>query len=497
MMIVAVGLWSGCEERPPADPTATTVAETPSRGRATDGRYISWQEHLIDDQATSGGVPLRGADGLEMADLDRDGHLDIVAVHEDSDHFRIAFGSGDPDGWTLVTLAEGPEVDTVEDVAIGDLDGDGWLDLMCACERGHIIYFENPGVGARSEPWSRVIPDGVTGRGSWIRVFVADFDLDGRLEVTAANKGQIDVADPETQALHPTSLFVVDGDPLTASSWRERELITLRVPINARPVDIDRDGDMDVLTGSQVDRQPFLIENLLDEPGGRLDFRRHRLVFELAGGPPPEWSGETSAFNVDVADLDGDGRLDIVLTVGELWQGGGTLGFGWLQQPAAIGDRWTFHRIGGMLPDSPAGLRLADIDGDGDLDLMGGSYSGLDILRGGFSGDPRDRDGDRVTPSSSVGRIAWFANPGDPTGAWQRHDITRRVRGMFDAFWPLDMDGDGDVDFVSTRGNSGEFDGLFWLEQVRSDEPRRAFTPARAIDSRDLPLPPADWMARY
>ncbi len=38
---------------------------------------------------------------------------------------------------------------------------------------------------------------------------------------------------------------------------------------------------------------------------------------------------------------------------------------------------------------------------------------------------------------------------------------------------------------------------MFWLEQVRSDEPRPAFTKARAEDSRALPLPPENWMETY
>jgi hypothetical protein len=59
------------------------------------------------------------------------------------------------------------------------------------------------------------------------------------------------------------------------------------------------------------------------------------------------------------------------------------------------------------------------------------------------------------------------------------------------------MDGDGDVDFVATRGNSGEFDGVFWLEQVRSDTPQPAFRPARANESRALPLPPENWVELY
>jgi hypothetical protein len=72
---------------------------------------------------------------------------------------------------------------------------------------------------------------------------------------------------------------------------------------------------------------------------------------------------------------------------------------------------------------------------------------------------------------------------------WARHDFSRRQRGMFDKFVAQDLDGDGDVDFVSTRGNSGSYDGVFWLEQVRSAGPRPAFLRARTQDSPEVPLP--------
>jgi hypothetical protein len=55
-------------------------------------------------------------------------------------------------------------------------------------------------------------------------------------------------------------------------------------------------------------------------------------------------------------------------------------------------------------------------------------------------------------------------------------------------FIPADMNGDGLIDFIATRGNSGEYDGVFWLEQVRTDEPGPAFHPARDHDSAEMPI---------
>ncbi len=48
------------------------------------------------------------------------------------------------------------------------------------------------------------------------------------------------------------------------------------------------------------------------------------------------------------------------------------------------------------------------------------------------------------------------------------------------------MDGDGDVDFVTTRGNSTPYDGVLWLEQVRTGDPVPSFDRAREVDSPEL-----------
>ncbi len=465
-------------EVPPVAVGAVLLSETPSVAQAADGRYISWREHRIDDELQSG-VPLRGSDGLVVADLDRDGWPDIVSVHESDDvydgapegHIRIAFGSADPDRWFNVTLAEGPEAGAAEDVTIADFNGDGWLDVVAACELSHLIYFQNPGLNVRDGKWPRLIPSITLDRGSFIRVFAADFNGDGRPEVATPNKG---AQDPTRAAQEPRaiSVFEIRGEPLDDGAWVEHVLTEVPWPINAQAVDIDSDGDSDVVAGSVAQGRAFWFENT--GSGGTIEFVEHAVaVAEPGAAEPPV----VNAFNMDFADLNGDGRLDIVTFNTSRLLG---IDSAWLEQPAARDAAWSFHRIGSYAPDQLVGFALADIDGDGDLDLMTGGYSGA-------SNAASSRTADGVADvNASLGRLAWFEQDGD---AWRRHDFSRRERGMFDKFVPLDVDRDGDMDFVGTRGNSGEYDGVFWLEQRRTEEPAPAFVHARVVDSPELPLP--------
>ena len=465
------------------------VGDTLTRAQATDGTYISWREHIVDDLAV-GGVAIDGSDGLTGGDLDVDGYIDVVSVHESDTtaaetytgqyddvadgYIRLAFGSEDPDEWTLTTLAEGPEAAAPEDADIADVNGDGYPDIIVACELAHLIYFQNPGEEARTAQWPRLILPSSLNRGSYIRAFFADLNGDGKPEVVAANKGgQNPVL--ETTQLHAISWFEVSGDPLDPDSWIEHVIAEVRIPINSQPVDLDQDGDVDVLGGSRGERRIFFLDNIGGEP---TEFQEHPIEIsgttvpgEMRTGRLRDGDPLITGFNFEFDDLNKDGRLDVVLQESS--------NLIWLEQPADLSEVWTARVIGSFYPDRMTGFRFADINQDGLNDLMAGSYSQA----------PRDHDGEDVTRDGELGRIAWFEQPIDPTTEWIRHDISRRKRGMFDKFLARDMDGDGDVDFIGTRGNSVPWDGVFWLEQLRTAEPIKSFERARDEDSVEMPLP--------
>jgi hypothetical protein len=454
----------------------TLVADSLSKARSSDGRYISWHEHIIDDPVIGGEPDLSGSDGLAMADLNGDGFEDIVSVHESDTVYdgkplgfvRIAWGTGDPSRWVLSTLASGSEAAGAEDVAIADANGDGHLDIIVAAELAHLIYFQNPGGNSQELVWKRSIPPITTDRGSYIRVYFADLDHDGRPEVVAANKGDQDAAgeSQDERELKNISIFVLPENPLNGDLWREQLIGRLKMPVNSEPVDIDADGDLDIVAGSRGERRILWYENL----GDMRFFEHDILISGLASNMT------ITGFNMDYADIDGDGRLDIVANA---WFNS----LIWLRQPAEYDSPWEATLIGEIAPDFLSAVKLADIDGDGDLDVFSGAYS-----RG-----PRDVDGPDVGVDDPLGRICWFENPGVVRNRqWTRHDISRRKRSMYDEWLARDMDDDGDLDMVGTRGNSFPFDGLIWLEQVRTSDAQPAFKQAREVDSEQMPLPTKD-----
>ncbi len=131
--------------------------------------------------------------GLALADIDRDGHLDLaVADHCNGVYVYLGDGAG---SWTMVAQQIYPvEFATeehrkglyigAEDLDVGDVNGDGHLDIVAAgADEGGINVSLGDGTG---ENWTRDQRSNLPINGWALRVLLHDFNRDGRLDLLAS-----------------------------------------------------------------------------------------------------------------------------------------------------------------------------------------------------------------------------------------------------------------------------------------------------------------------
>ncbi|MEM8931901.1 MAG: FG-GAP-like repeat-containing protein, partial [Acidobacteriota bacterium] len=209
----------------------------------TAGDGSAWTERLITDGLTNPGWARAG-------DIDGDGDLDVVAADlgDLSNTGQVvwlentgAYGAA----WPQVVIAS---FNGVEPVEVGDLDGDGDLDVVASSFLiDDVVWYENTGAGAT---WAaaRKIDDFLQGKG----LAVFDVDQDGDLDVgTAAPDGfaRVDFG-KVTWSENPGPAAIG-----AAASWTRHELNDALFD-GARGLcfaDIDGDGDIDAGTAADGD----------------------------------------------------------------------------------------------------------------------------------------------------------------------------------------------------------------------------------------------------
>jgi hypothetical protein len=236
----------------------------------------------------------------EVVDLDRDGIKDLVVANlgfafpTDKRFGSVVWLRGGADGsYRPFTLAGG--LGRVADVQAADFDGDGDLDLIVAefgwLESGDILLVENRTTDAGKPEF---VPSLVDARHGTIHVPVADLNGDGRPDFVALI----------SQEHERVVAFLNEG----GGRFSPREIYAAPHPAfgssGIQLVDLDRDGDLDVLMSNGDSLDSHLLR-----PYHGVQWLENRGTYPFRSHPLTAFYGAQRAV---AADVDGDGDLDVV-----------------------------------------------------------------------------------------------------------------------------------------------------------------------------------------
>lgn len=334
-------------------------------------------------------------------------------------------------------------------LAIGDLDLDGDADVVSyastTSNAAVVRWFENR--IAERAPWSKhdiVTIEGYPDYGA--QLVLADFDRDADLDV-----------------LLTTSIALLWlENPGPAEGESEWALHQIDDCIQSTVVaDVDRDGDEDILFAgwAYCGGEPSVLGWLENRIEDGLGWARRPI--------PTAWSGSSSNVGLSVGDLDGDSDPDLVLNDGRI---------SWYENRLAAALEWKERTIE---PSFQSRRRVAttDLSGDGIPDVLVSdsryynSYwyenrlaQSAPWLLHSIAGDPATRpadldgdgDSDLITDRRSTGVPAWRQNFGGSFGP-----ITSDGGYEWDSDGPFaaDLNADGNPDLVAVADGS-----VAWFE---------------------------------
>lgn len=417
-------------------------------------------------------------------DFNRDGRIDPVVAYRQSGsgvvQILLSFGDGTEPQYASLTL-DGGENDWagLNDVAVGDIDGDGALDLVLATADG-VIYLHHPSdpnhthvlsewgqdsgdlevingtretltaeelealIAAMLDP--TINPDYyiVTYKAEYTNVEIGDFDNDGYNDIAASRRQQITL-DPKpdyplekiTFISGSVQLLLNPGFAVNGEYWtgfpvglHERHSVLDRQGASdLRAYDIDGDGDLDLITAASDDQNVQLawFENL-GGPG---------VIDPTTPWPQYRIGSIRGPTAIDIGDISGDGRVDVIAASATQMQ---AVLFIQPEQSPGRGFDWYGVPIITFKAYEPRAVKALDVDNDGTLEIVIGGTNGA---------------------------VRYFEPPAAATDPWEGIKVTTYdPPGDVGVLGYGDLDGDGDLDLVTVVAGGGDTDGASNADRV-------------------------------
>jgi hypothetical protein len=415
--------------------------------RVPDG----WERYVIEPELLA--VEAGGA----FYDIDGDGDFDILFGGDASSNevwwWENPYPDYSPDRPWKRRIVKNSGGNKHHDQIFGDFDGDGKTELvfwnqgdkaLCFADIPDDPYTKMPWAYKKIFTWEEKIQyegfaaddidgDGlidIIGGGMWFKyqdnnTFKA-ITIDKDMYFTRSASGQIkeggtvEVVLSPGDASGPIKWYEAVGDPQISESWIAHELLdSLIVHGHSLQIaDINADGFQDIFSAEMH------TPGHKEEAACRIFYGNGKGDFTLSLVSTGIGNHESR-----IADLDGDGDLDILTKPYtwdtprlDVWLNNGTK-----KSEASLPlDKWKRLLIEEELPYRAIYITAADIDGDGQKDIIAGGW--------------------------------WYKNPGKVEGEWKRNTIGTPLNNMAVVY---DFDRDGDIDILGTKGEGAAANAEF------------------------------------
>jgi hypothetical protein len=313
---------------------------------------------------------------LAVGDIDGDGKLDIVEVnYNNSSYVKVYLNTTTAVGSISfagpINLITDAAQYKLRNVAISDLDGDGKADIAVVDNSGSVLLYRNTGsVGTVSFAAKVQYAAGTGPQG----IMIGDIDADGLpdLAITNADGGGTSIRVLRNTSTSGIFNFVSSGNFTTGGG-----------PYDLALGDLDGDGQLDIATVNYSGQNVSVLLNTTTAVGA--------ISFAIK----TDFAIGRSALKIALGDLNGDGRLDVVIT-----QSGAVMSI--FTNTTTTAGSVTFAP---MIDIAGTGNSLqaiiGDLDGDGKTDFATGGSKKIIVFH---NGDPL-ANADLKALSISVGTL--------------------------------------------------------------------------------------------
>ncbi len=302
------------------------------------------------------------ATGMGFLDLDGDGDAElVVADGNDMQPGHLRLHASEDGGLSEAVTWQSAETHYFGHLSIGDVNGDGLEDVAVSRYLSDEGFSAPGGVSIYLSDGTGLVAGFEAEGFSTFACALGDMDRDGDLDLAVA------VGEPYFSAPDVSRVYANDGTGGFTLVWTTE---AARHSMDVSWADLDGDGWLDLLFANHG--SPHAV--YYGDGAGALD-------------DEPGWEADGEGFegnSLDWGDLSGDGLLDVVISDNNQQDGDGLV-------RAWCGPDLTLCWRSGDAPAAQSAVSLEDVDADGDLDLVAGSWWGPVRLYdndGGLSAQP-------------------------------------------------------------------------------------------------------------